>query len=383
MATVLLIIIYLSFISLGLPDAMLGAGWPSIYPEFGAPVSYAGLVTVICGVGTTLSSMLSQWVIARFGPGKVTAFSTGLTAAALLGFSFSGSFPIFCLCAVPLGLGAGCVDAALNNYVAVHYESRHMSWLHCMWGVGTTVGPYVMGTVLTAGLTWRAGYRTIAMMQAALTLVLVLTLPLWGRVKAQENHTEAETVAVPMKQLLGIPKVKAAVLFFFFYCALEQTAALWAGSYFFLNRHVTAEMAASYAGLFYFGITVGRGVTGFLTMRFTDRQLVLFGFVILALGILCVMLPPGLPFAMAGFLLIGLGCAPSYPCLMHRTPALFGAARSQAVVGVEMAGAYLGSALMPPFFGLMAGMLDIALLPVWLGILLVGLCASHNALGKE
>ena len=240
-----------------------------------------------------------------------------------------------------------------------------------------------MGAVLAAGLTWRSGYRVIAMMQMGLTLVLVLTLPLWGRVRSRDALRETETEAVPMKQLLVMPKVKAAVLFFFFYCALEQTAALWSGSYLFLHRGVTAEMAASYAGLFYFGITAGRAVTGFLTLHFTDCQLVVAGFVILFVGILLVVLPLGLPFALAGFLLVGLGCAPSYPCLMHRTPALFGAARSQAVIGVEMAGAYLGSALMPPFFGVLAGWLDIALLPVWLSILLIGLWVSHSALGKD
>lgn len=385
MATILLFIIYLSFISLGLPDAMLGSGWPSMYPAFGVPVSYAGFVTVICGVGTTLSSVLSQWVIARFGPGKVTAFSTALTAAALLGYSLSGSFPLLCLCAIPLGLGAGCVDAALNNYVAIHYESRHMSWLHCMWGVGTTVGPYVMGTVLSAGLTWRSGYQVIALMQAALALVLVLTLPLWGKVRGRMDlPSGAEgTTAIPMGQLLGLPRVKAAVLFFFFYCALEQTAALWASSYLYIHRGVTAEVAAGYAGLFYFGITAGRAITGFLTLRFTDRQLVLMGFAILFMGIVWVVLPLGLPFALAGFLLIGLGCAPSYPCLMHRTPALFGAARSQAVIGVEMAGAYLGSALMPPLFGVVAEGTSFGLLPLWLGALLFGLWASHRALGTE
>ena len=376
MVHLLLAIIYMAFISLGLPDALLGAAWPSMVPELGAPVSFAGVIFVIISVGTVVSSLLSQRLNLRFGPGRVTAFSVAMTAAALFGFASCRSAWQLCLWALPYGLGAGSVDACLNNYVALHYASRHMSWLHCMWGIGASVGPYIMGAVLSAGRHWSAGYHAIGVLQLALTAVLLLSLPLWKKGDGQEEGEKAKPLG--LKEIFAIPGAKPLLLAFFCYCALEQTMGLWAGSYLALYRGFTPEQAAGFAGLFFLGITLGRALNGFLTIRFSDSFLTRAGFVIIALGIAAVLLPLGNAMALAGLVLVGLGCAPVYPCIIHATPARFGAERSQAVIGILMAGAYLGNCLMPPLFGLIANHISIGLLPPYLLLLLTVMALSHR-----
>ena len=371
----LLAIIYMSFISLGLPDGLLGAAWPSMVPELSAPVSFAGVIFIIISVGTVISSLLSQRLNLRFGPGKVTAFSVAMTAAALFGFASSRSIWQLCLWAVPYGLGAGSVDACLNNYVALHYASRHMSWLHCMWGIGASVGPYIMGAALSAGQHWSTGYQCIGILQAALTALLLLSLPLW---KQDGQSPEEKAAPLSLRQILAIPGAKPLLLAFFCYCALEQTMGLWAGSYLALYRGFTPEQAAGFAGLFFLGITLGRALNGFLTMRFSDSFLTRAGFVIITLGIAAVLAPWGDTMALAGLVLVGLGCAPVYPCIIHATPARFGAERSQAVIGILMAGAYLGNCLMPPLFGLIANHISIGLLPPYLLLLLALMALSHR-----
>ena len=371
----LLAIIYMSFISLGLPDGLLGAAWPSMVPELSAPVSFAGVIFIIISVGTVISSLLSQRLNLRFGPGKVTAFSVAMTAAALFGFASSRSIWQLCLWAVPYGLGAGSVDACLNNYVALHYASRHMSWLHCMWGIGASVGPYIMGAVLSAGQHWSTGYQCIGILQAALTALLLLSLPLW---KQDGQRPEEKAAPLSLRQILAIPGAKPLLLAFFCYCALEQTMGLWAGSYLALYRGFTPEQAAGFAGLFFLGITLGRALNGFLTMRFSDSFLTRAGFVIITLGIAAVLAPWGDTMALAGLVLVGLGRAPVYPCIIHATPARFGAERSQAVIGILMAGAYLGNCLMPPLFGLIANHISIGLLPPYLLLLLALMALSHR-----
>ena len=375
MVHLLLAIIYMSFISLGLPDGLLGAAWPSMVPELSAPVSFAGVIFIIISVGTVISSLLSQRLNLRFGPGKVTAFSVAMTAAALFGFASSRSIWQLCLWAVPYGLGAGSVDACLNNYVALHYASRHMSWLHCMWGIGASVGPYIMGAVLSAGQHWSTGYQCIGILQAALTALLLLSLPLW---KQDGQRPEEKAAPLSLRQILAIPGAKPLLLAFFCYCALEQTMGLWAGSYLALYRGFTPEQAAGFAGLFFLGITLGRALNGFLTMRFSDSFLTRAGFVIITLGIAAVLTPWGDTTALAGLVLVGLGCAPVYPCIIHATPARFGAERSQAVIGILMAGAYLGNCLMPPLFGLIANHISIGLLPPYLLLLLALMALSHR-----
>ena len=384
MFSLLLAIIYLSFISLGLPDSLLGSAWPAMYPQLGVPVSYSGIVFMIISVGTIISSLQSDRLTRRLGTGKVTAFSVAMTAAALLGFSVRHEFWQLCLWAVPYGLGAGSVDASLNNYVALHYESRHMSWLHCMWGVGAAAGPYIMGRVITGGGTWNGGYRCIALIQIALTAVLLLSLPLWkGRPQAENAAGAADAKSLSVREAVKISGVKNVLICFFCYCALEQTTGLWASSYLTLYKGVPAETAASYASMFFIGITVGRALNGFAAMKLNDVQMVRMGELIIACGVVVMLLPLGAGVSLAGLVIIGLGCAPVYPCLIHATPEHFGADRSQAVIGIQMACAYVGTSLMPPLFGLIAGHITVALLPVYLLVLLALMSVMHEGLIRK
>ena len=386
MIHLLLAVIYLSFISLGLPDSLLGAAWPSMYGSFGVPVSCAGIISMIISCGTVVSSLQSDRLTRRLGAGRVTAISVAMTAAALLGFSWSSQFWMLCLWAVPYGLGAGSVDAALNNYVALHFASRHMSWLHCMWGVGASLGPAILTAVLSGGGHWSGGYRAGALLQIGLTAILLLSLPLWKKSGGGEE-TETASQPLPLREILALPRARASMLTFFAYCGLESTASLWGSSYLTLHRGVPAEAAAGYAGLFFIGITAGRALSGFLTYKLSDRQMVRLGQGIIALGLAAVAMPLGMGAALTGLVLIGLGCAPIYPSVIHATPDHFGAARSQAVIGVEMASAYVGTCLVPPLFGLIAGHITVSLFPVYLtGILIVMVLAHERLLqssGKE
>lgn len=386
MIQLLLAVIYLSFISLGLPDSLLGSAWPSMYMEFDVPVSYAGAISMIISAGTVFSSLQSDRLTKRYGAGVVTAVSVAGTAAALMGFSLSHRFFELCIWAVPYGLGAGSVDAALNNYVALHYKSRHMSWLHCMWGVGASLGPYLMGLALSRGQSWNTGYRIIGLIQIGLSTILFLSLPLWKRSlneNAGNTEEEAKTAApLSLKEILKIPGAKEVMVMFFCYCALETTTGLWASSYLVLNDGISAKEAAGHAALFYMGITFGRAVSGFLTLRFDDDNMVRLGQGILGVGILFLLLP-GAAADRAGLVLAGLGCAPIYPSVIHSTPAHFGAGNSQAIIGVQMASAYAGSCLMPPVFGFLAAHVHISLFPYYLLLILLLMVFMHEALIKR
>lgn len=390
MTQLLLAIIYLAFISLGLPDSLLGSAWPTMYIQFDVPISYAGIISMIIAGGTIISSLQSDRLTKWLGTGKVTAISVAATAVALFGFSFSHSFWALCLWAIPYGLGAGSVDASLNNYVALHYESRHMSWLHCMWGVGATTGPYIMGIALSAGHGWNMGYRYIGIIQVILTSALIFSLPLW---KGRTEETEVEELqtdpaengkkVLSVREILKISGAREVMLCFFCYCALEQTAGLWASSYLTLHKGVSSEMAAIFASLFYIGITVGRAISGFITMKLNDIQMIRLGQGIIVAGIVAMILPGSNILAMAGLVLIGLGCAPIYPCVIHSTPAHFGADKSQAIIGVQMAFAYIGTMLMPPLFGMIARGISVALLPFYLFAILVVMTIMHELLTKK
>ena len=374
MTILLLAIIYAAFISLGLPDSLLGAAWPVMSQEFQVPVSYAGAISITISVGTVTASLLSQRLNNRFGTGIVTAASVAMTALALMGFSLTKSYWMMFIWAIPFGLGAGGIDAALNNYVALHYASRHMSWLHCMWGVGASVGPYIMGRALSGGCSWNMGYRWIACLQTGLTAVLLLSIPLWKKCGKtdQTEIKQAQRRALSLREILAIPGAKEVFVAFFCYCAAEQTAILWASTYLVHHRGILPEMAASMASLFFIGITTGRGINGFLTYKLEDKVLIRLGEGIMVFGLLVMVLPAGDLAAMAGLLLFGLGCAPIYPCIIHSTPALFGQERSQAIIGVQMASAYIGALITPPVFGLIANHISVSLLPMFLaGITLV------------
>lgn len=381
MIHLLLVIIFLAFISLGLPDSLLGSAWPAMYQEFSVPVSYAGGISMIIAVGTIISSLQSDRLTRKFGTGKVTAVSVLMTAVALFGFSISHSYAALCLWAVPYGLGAGSVDASLNNYVALHYASRHMSWLHCMWGVGASLGPYIMGYALTGGQGWNMGYRYIAILQIVLTAVLFSSLPLW---KKQGKHdigqTEKEIAAkpLPLRQIVKIPGAKEVMITFFCYCALEQTTGLWASSYLVLRRGLSAETAAGFASLFFMGITAGRAFSGFLTIKLNDTQMIRLGQGFILSGIALLFLPFGNAVSLSGLILVGLGCAPVYPSIIHSTPEHFGADKSQAMIGVQMASAYVGTCFMPPVFGFIANHISVSLFPVYLLAILILMAAMHE-----
>ena len=352
MFQLLLVIIYLAFISLGLPDSLLGSAWPTIYKEFSVPVSYAGGISVIIALGTILSSLQSDRLTKKLGTGKVTAISVLMTAVALFGFSISHSYTALCLWAIPYGLGAGSVDASLNNYVALHYESRHMSWLHCMWGIGASLGPYIMGYALTTGQGWNMGYRYISVLQIVLAAILFFSLSLWKKksITDLDQNSEVSSKPLSLQQIVKMPGAREILISFFGYCALEQTSGLWASSYLVLQRGLAAETAAGFASLFFVGITIGRAVGGFLTMKLNDTQMIRLGLGLIMCGIVCLLLPFGSMAALFGLVFIGLGCAPVYPSIIHSTPKHFGADKSQAMIGVQMASAYAGTCIMPPVF---------------------------------
>ena len=389
MFSLLLAVIYLAFISLGLPDSLLGSVWPTIYQEFNVPVSYAGAIFMIISAGTIFSSLQSDRLTKLLGTGKVTAFSVLMTAVALWGFSISSSYWMLVLLAIPYGLGAGSVDASLNNYVALHYKSHHMSWLHCMWGVGASIGPYIMSFALLNGQTWNMGYRYISLIQVVLTIIIMLSLPLWKKrpviddVDGVQESENKKDKALTLKEIVNIPGAKQVMLMFFCYCALEQTTGLWASSYLVLQHGFDLEIAASYASLFFIGITVGRAVSGFITMKLNDKQMIYLGQVIILIGIILMCLPFGHQVALVGLVTIGLGCAPIYPCIIHSTPTNFGADKSQAVIGVQMASAYVGNLLMPPLFGIIANHISVRLFPVYLLLILIVMVVMHIKLNKS
>lgn len=376
----LLAIIYIAFISLGLPDSLLGAAWPVMYEELGVPISYAGIVTMIIAAGTIVSSLLSDWLMRKVGAGVITAVSVFMTAAALFGFSASHSFLLLCLWAVPYGLGAGAVDAALNNYVALHFSSRHMNWLHCFWSVGAAASPYIMSYCLTGGFGWNNGYRSVAVVQTILTAALFLSLPLWKRRRLEGAEGESAAKALSLPRAVKIKGVPFILIMFFGYCALEQAAGLWASSYLVQFRGVDTDTAAWSASLFYLGIAAGRFLCGFVAERLGDRRLIRIGILTMIGGVLLIALPvPYDAFTLAGLLIVGLGCAPVYPSVIHSTPANFGKENSQAIIGIQMASAYVGTTFMPPLFGLIAAHIHIGLYPAFLlALALLMLCMSEK-----
>lgn len=387
MTHLLLLIIYLSFISLGLPDSLLGASWPAMYSAFGVPISFMGMVSMIIAAGTIVSSLMSDRLTRRFGTGMITAVSVATTAVALAGFSFTHSFWPLCLWAVPYGLGAGSVDASINNYVALHYPSRHMSWLHCMWGIGASLGPLSISLALRSGYGWNAGYRGMAALQAALAAILLLSLPLWkqhasarfcGAAPSQKPSSQPQPIR--LQQVVALSGAKEAMLVFFCYCALEQTASLWTGSYLMLHLQLPAKTAAGMVSLFFLGVTSGRFFSGFLTLKLSDVQMVRLGQCLLLAGIAALLFFTGVPAARAGLLLLGLGCAPIYPCCIHATPARFGADVSQAIIGVQMASAYVGTCAMPPLFALIANHIGAGCLPLYLLLLGILMAVMHQRL---
>ncbi len=371
MFSLLLAIIYLAFISLGLPDSLLGSGWPVMYKELDTSISYAGVISMIIAGGTILSSLMSDRLIRKLGTGLVTAISVFLTAAALFGFSVSGSFLMLCIFALPYGLGAGAIDAALNNYVALNYSSKHMSWLHCFWGVGASVSPYIMSFALSANLGWRNGYRIVSVIQIVLTFVMFMALPLWKNKETLEVEEAAKDAPVTIKEKLKIKGLKEVMVAFCAYSAFEAMCCLWISTYLVECRSVESESAAAFASLFYLGITFGRFIVGFFANKIGDKDMIRLGIFVILAGIVLVILPfeSYIP-ALIGFGIVGFGAAPVYPAFIHSTPSNFGRENSQAIIGMQMTSAYIGSTFMPPIFGFVAERTAVAIFPFWLLVLL-------------
>lgn len=380
MASLLLAVIYLAFISLGLPDSLLGSAWPAMHVDLSAPLSAMGIVSMIIAAGTVVSSLFSDFLTRKLGTGLVTVISILLTAGAMLGFSFARTFWLLCVLAVPYGLGAGGVDAALNNYVALHYKARHMSWLHCFWGAGALVSPFIMGAALAGESGWPGGYSLVSYIQFGITALILFSLPLWKK-RTAEGKTEKP---LTLPQTLRLKGVAFILIAFFCYSALEATSMQWASSYFTEHKGVGTEIAAMLGSLFYIGITAGRFLGGFVSEKLWDRRLIRIGICIIAVGIVLLALPVrSYAVSIAGFLVVGFGCAPIYPAIIHSTPFNFGAENSQAVIGVEMAFAYIGTTFMPPLFGLIAQYTDIAWLPLWLALFGVFLLCMTELLNRS
>lgn len=386
MITLLLAVIYLAFIGLGLPDGVLGAAWPLIAPEFSVPLSHMGLVNMIISAGTILSSLGSHRIIQKIGVPWVCGISVGMTALALWGYGSSHTFAMLCLWSIPYGLGAGSIDAALNNYVALHFESKHMSWLHCMWGVGASLGPYIMSALLLGGNHWGQGYWVLSGVQWVLTGIIFLSIPLWKQKTPSLKENTGETLqnAPPTEQetslrnLVKLPGGKEIMVAFFCYCAIEQTTGIWASSYLVYHRGMGPEQAARLTALYYLGITLGRGICGFITMKASDIQMIRGGFWGIAMGVVTLCLPLGEASAYVGLIAVGLGCAPIYPSIIHSIPTHFGASRSQGMTGLLMASAYTGSLAMPFFFGFLANVGLVGGYPLYLALLLAVMVGSFG-----
>ena len=381
--TTLLVLIYIAFISLGLPDSVLGSAWPVMQAELGAPLSLAGYISMVVSAGTVVSSLASNRLITRFGVGRVTAVSVLMTAAGLLGISLApGAWMLF-LCAIPLGLGAGSVDAALNNFVALHYAARHMSWLHCFWGVGATAGPMILSLQLSRGASWRSAYGLISGIQFALALALFLTLPVWRRAKAPAAESGEEQRYLTNREALRLPLVKTALVGFVFFCAVETTSGLWASTYLHQARGLSASEAAMGASMFYGAITLGRLITGFAASRISPARLIRIGQCVCLAGAAMVALPAPSAVGMLGIAVIGLGTSPIYPNMLHETPRRFGARNSQAIVGLEMAFAYIGSTLIPPLFGSLASATTLHLYPWFLAACTLVMLAASETVARR
>ncbi|MEK5440309.1 MFS transporter [Fredinandcohnia sp. FSL W7-1320] len=392
MTTFLLLIIYLAFISLGLPDSILGAAWPAMRPDFGAPLETAGYLFMTVAGGTIISSLVSGKVLKRFGTGKVTVVSVLMTAAALLGFYFAPSVAWLLVCAIPLGLGAGAVDAGLNDYVATHYQAHHMSWLHCFWGVGATLGPIIMAQFILEENAWRSGYLVISVLQFTLVIILFFTLPLWNRVTKSSNITliEEEEAAkiipngedVKDAKPLQIKGVKLALASFLFYCAVEATVGLWGSSFLVNVKDLSPATAAKWVSFYYAGITLGRLITGFITFKITNRTLIQLGQIIALTGAIILIIPLPSLFSLIGFIIVGLGLAPIFPCMLHETPTRFGKQHSQTIMGYQMAVAYTGTTFMPPLLGFVASQTTIGIFPVCVAMFILAMLLSSEKLNS-
>jgi len=381
MFSFLLFIIYLIFVSLGLPDTALGSAWPSIYPDLDVPVSYASILTIIVPICTIISSLNSDRLNRKFGTGLVTTFSVLLSAIGLIGYSFSNEFWMLCIFAIPYGLGAGGIDSAINNYAASNYSSKHMNWLHAMWGIGATIGPLLMGYTLSNGKTWNDGYLLLGIIQSVLLIFLFCTLPLWQ--KQSNDNDVKQTKPLTIIQTFRLKGALLLLLCFFCYSAVEQTIMLWCGSYLVLHLEINEEIAASFSGIFVLGMTIGRIISGFISMKLNEKKMIRLGSIFMVVGLLIMVINQGVILSLIGISLLGLGCAPIYPSIVHSIPSYFGKDKSQAIIGIQMAFAYLGIVLMPSLFGLIVEYVSIYYLSIYLLFFTLLMIVLHELMIKQ
>ena len=377
MATILLIIIYISFIGLGLPGSVFGTVWPAVYTDLSLPFSYGSFVTMIISCGTIVSSIIAPSIINRFGTSKVAAFSTLLTALALIGFSFSGNLACMCLCAIPLGIGAGAIDIALNNYVALHYNASHMSFLHCFYGVGVSVSPYIISLVINSSAGWRGGYRIVFLIQLIIAAMLFISLPLWNKIHPRAVTSENENKNIGFLKTLKIPGVKIMCGLFITSCAIETVCGCWGSTFFVEYKHLSPESAARIIIFYYFGITLGRFLSGILVDRLGSVKIIQIGMIVLCAALLCMILPGNILLCTVGMFLIGLGNGPMFPNFNFLAPQNFGADISQSVIGAQMAAAYMGILAAPALCGIIAqnfGMVIFSYYLIMFYIIMVILC---------
>ncbi|MDE5596356.1 MAG: MFS transporter [Lachnospiraceae bacterium] len=351
---------------MGIPDSLFGTAWPAIYTEFDLPISFASFVTVIISCGTVVSSMFSAKVINRFGTNKVSAFSTAMTAAALIGFSFSGNLWLLCLFAVPLGLGAGAIDTALNNYVAVHYSATHMSFLHCFYGIGVSVSPYIMSLVIGGKSGWRGGYQVAFIIQLCITLLLLFTLPIWKKVHPQTNEEQQILKTLTLKAILKIPGVKTMCCLFITTCAIEYTCGGWGSTFLVEYKHMAADQAAQMVMFYYIGIAFGRFLSGILATRLNSWQIIKIGQCVLGAALILLLLPLSPIIVAIGLFLIGLGNGSLFPNFNYLTPKNFGEDVSQSVMGTQMAASYVGIMIAPALCGILGQLINMSVFPVYL-----------------
>ena len=370
MGSMLLAVIYLIFISLGLPDSLLGSGWPKMQVFFGVPSSCAGYVSMTICFMTIVSALISPGMIRRFHTKWIVIVSIGLTVLGLLGFSISAQFWMLFLFAVPYGLGAGSIDAAVNHYVANHYPSSVMNFLHCFYGVGAVISPCIMAQALKVAR-WNEGYRWTAYIQMGILLVCVLSLPLWKRNEAAAEEKNEDSAGI--RETLRVPGVLLTLVAFFAYCSGENTCFLWTPSYFAGTRpYLSDQTVASFGSLIFGGLMLGRLISGFISNRLGDKRLIRIGIAVELFGILLVILPVGgYIMAAIGFVVIGTGMGPVYPAIQHMAPANFGKRYSAAVIGLQMASAYIGSTFMPMVFGHIQQAIGIGIMPLYLTVFAV------------
>lgn len=365
MSSLLLAVIYLIFISLGLPDSLLGSGWPKMQAVFSVPSSYAGYVSMTISFMTIISALLSPRMIKHFHTKWITIVSIGLTIAGLLGFSMCSHYWMLFIFAVPYGLGAGAIDASVNHYVANNYSGSVMNFLHCFYGVGAVISPYIMALALKYAR-WNEGYSWTSYIQMFILFVCIISLPLWKTNGKEEEEGHSDSVGI--KEALKVPAVIFTLIAFYAYCAGEATCFLWTPSYFAGTKSgLSAETIASFGSLIFGGLMLGRLISGFISNKLGDRRLIRIGIFVELLGIIMVFLPvENYMVAAAGFVVIGTGMGPVYPAIQHMAPANFGKKYSAAVIGLQMAAAYVGSTFMPMIFGLLQQKIGIAIMPTYL-----------------